>query len=180
MCALRWVYSCLMVRTFKWIIECAWRINEVCLYPHLQQIHRFITALGDGCFVCTFSFSSPNLRTRRSCCACGSRWNRAAPPDLFANALWGCDELNHGRVFQVVLLRNHGLLALGETVEEAFYYMYHSQQACEVQVHKIMISFIFYCQLNTITLGGSLVTLQMTEKCSSFNFKKFVLQYVYE
>lgn len=33
-----------------------------------------------------------------------------------------------------MILRNHGLLALGETVEEAFHYMYHSQQACEVQV----------------------------------------------
>lgn len=55
---------------------------------------------------------------------------------------WGYDELNDGRVFQVLLLRNHGLLALGETVEEAFYYMYHSQQACEIQVHISIISFI--------------------------------------
>lgn len=37
-------------------------------------------------------------------------------------------------VFQVMILRSHGLLALGETVEEAFHYVYHSQQACEVQV----------------------------------------------
>lgn len=37
-------------------------------------------------------------------------------------------------VFQVMMLRNHGLLALGETVEEAFHYMYRSQQACEIQV----------------------------------------------
>lgn len=33
-----------------------------------------------------------------------------------------------------MILRNHGLLALGETVEEAFHYMYHSQLACEIQV----------------------------------------------
>lgn len=39
-------------------------------------------------------------------------------------------------VAQVMILRNHGLLALGETVEEAFYYAYHSQQACEIQVHE--------------------------------------------
>ena len=39
-------------------------------------------------------------------------------------------------VFQVMILRNHGLLALGETVEEAFHYVYHSQQACEIQVLK--------------------------------------------
>lgn len=35
---------------------------------------------------------------------------------------------------QVMVLRNHGVLAMGETVEEAFHYMYHSQQACEIQV----------------------------------------------
>lgn len=40
------------------------------------------------------------------------------------------------------MLRNHGLLAMGETVEEAFHYMYHSQQACEVQVQKKSISFL--------------------------------------
>ncbi|CAL1577579.1 unnamed protein product [Knipowitschia caucasica] len=39
-----------------------------------------------------------------------------------------------GRTAKVMILRNHGLLALGETVEEAFHYMYHCQQACEVQV----------------------------------------------
>lgn len=33
-----------------------------------------------------------------------------------------------------MVLRNHGVLAMGETVEEAFHYMYHSQQACEIQV----------------------------------------------
>lgn len=35
---------------------------------------------------------------------------------------------------QLMVLRNHGVLAMGETVEEAFHYMYHSQQACEIQV----------------------------------------------
>lgn len=35
-----------------------------------------------------------------------------------------------------MILRSHGLLALGETVEEAFQFVYHSQQACEIQVHE--------------------------------------------
>uniref|UniRef100_A0A8C6TNG0 Adducin 3 (gamma) b n=1 Tax=Neogobius melanostomus TaxID=47308 RepID=A0A8C6TNG0_9GOBI len=39
-----------------------------------------------------------------------------------------------GPTAKVMVLRNHGLLALGETVEEAFHYLYHSQQACEIQV----------------------------------------------
>ncbi|KAM6922763.1 adducin 3 (gamma) b isoform 1-T2 [Lycodopsis pacificus] len=38
---------------------------------------------------------------------------------------------------KVVILRNHGLLALGETIEEAFHYVYHSQQACEIQVNAL-------------------------------------------
>ncbi|XP_075931858.1 gamma-adducin-like isoform X3 [Anarhichas minor] len=38
---------------------------------------------------------------------------------------------------KVMILRNHGLLALGETVEEAFHYVYHSQQACEIQVNAL-------------------------------------------
>lgn len=42
-----------------------------------------------------------------------------------------------------MMLRNHGLLALGETVEEAFHYVYHSQQACEIQVFiKSLISIL--------------------------------------
>lgn len=40
-----------------------------------------------------------------------------------------------GPTAKVMILRNHGLLALGETVEEAFHYVYHSQQACEIQVN---------------------------------------------
>lgn len=37
-----------------------------------------------------------------------------------------------------MVLRNHGLVALGETIEEAFHYVYHSQQACEIQVGSIL------------------------------------------
>uniref|UniRef100_A0A8C7XUA0 Adducin 3 (gamma) b n=1 Tax=Oryzias sinensis TaxID=183150 RepID=A0A8C7XUA0_9TELE len=40
----------------------------------------------------------------------------------------------------VMMLSNHGLLALGETVEEAFHYVYHSQLACEIQVHSLRCS----------------------------------------
>ena len=32
------------------------------------------------------------------------------------------------------MLRNHGVLALGDTAEEAFYSIFHLQAACEVQV----------------------------------------------
>lgn len=39
--------------------------------------------------------------------------------------------------FQVLVLRNHGIVALGESVEEAFYTIYHIQAACQIQVtHK--------------------------------------------
>ncbi|KAL7873595.1 hypothetical protein AOLI_G00126660 [Acnodon oligacanthus] len=39
-----------------------------------------------------------------------------------------------GPTAKVLVLRNHGLLAFGETIEEAFHYTYHGQQACEIQV----------------------------------------------
>lgn len=39
------------------------------------------------------------------------------------------------RVLQVLVLRNHGVVALGETIEEAFHYIYNAQYACEIQVH---------------------------------------------
>ncbi|KAM3605796.1 uncharacterized protein V6R79_004935 [Siganus canaliculatus] len=45
-----------------------------------------------------------------------------------------------GPTAKVMMLRNHGLLALGETVEEAFHYVYHSQQACEIQVNAMRCS----------------------------------------
>uniref|UniRef100_A0A673ANL3 Gamma-adducin-like n=1 Tax=Sphaeramia orbicularis TaxID=375764 RepID=A0A673ANL3_9TELE len=47
---------------------------------------------------------------------------------------------NLGPTAKVMILRNHGLLALGETVEEAFHYVYHSQQACEIQVSAMSCS----------------------------------------
>lgn len=35
---------------------------------------------------------------------------------------------------KVLVLRNHGFMALGESVEEAFYTIYHIQTACQIQV----------------------------------------------
>ncbi|NEO03868.1 MAG: class II aldolase/adducin family protein [Moorea sp. SIO3I7] len=34
-----------------------------------------------------------------------------------------------------LILRNHGLLTVGQTVAEAFYYMYYLNKACEIQVN---------------------------------------------
>ncbi|XP_037326758.2 adducin 3 (gamma) a isoform X2 [Pungitius pungitius] len=39
-----------------------------------------------------------------------------------------------GPTAKVLVLRNHGVVALGETVEEAFTYMYTAQYVCEIQV----------------------------------------------
>ncbi|GAA6098051.1 adducin 3 (gamma) a isoform X1 [Tachysurus ichikawai] len=36
---------------------------------------------------------------------------------------------------KVLILRNHGVVALGETIEEAFHYIYNAQFACEIQVN---------------------------------------------
>ncbi|KAM9618292.1 gamma-adducin isoform 2-T9 [Trichechus inunguis] len=38
---------------------------------------------------------------------------------------------------KVLVLRNHGVVALGETVEEAFHYIFNVQIACEIQVHAL-------------------------------------------
>ncbi|KAK9400876.1 gamma-adducin [Crotalus adamanteus] len=38
---------------------------------------------------------------------------------------------------KVLVLRNHGVVALGETLEEAFHYIYNVQLACEIQVHAL-------------------------------------------
>uniref|UniRef100_A0A8C9RXU9 Adducin 2 (beta) n=1 Tax=Scleropages formosus TaxID=113540 RepID=A0A8C9RXU9_SCLFO len=39
-----------------------------------------------------------------------------------------------GPTCKVLVLRNHGIVALGESVEEAFYTVYHIQAACQIQV----------------------------------------------
>ncbi|OCT69681.1 gamma-adducin isoform X3 [Xenopus laevis] len=42
-----------------------------------------------------------------------------------------------GTSAKVLVLRNHGVLALGESLEEAFHFIYNVQLACEVQVHAL-------------------------------------------
>ncbi|XP_034548194.1 beta-adducin isoform X1 [Notolabrus celidotus] len=39
-----------------------------------------------------------------------------------------------GPTCKVLVLRNHGIVALGESMEEAFYTIYHIQAACQIQV----------------------------------------------
>ncbi|KAJ8338989.1 hypothetical protein SKAU_G00357750 [Synaphobranchus kaupii] len=41
---------------------------------------------------------------------------------------------NLGPTSKVLILRNHGLVSVGETVEEAFYYIHNLVTACEIQV----------------------------------------------
>ncbi|XP_054634663.1 adducin 3 (gamma) a isoform X2 [Dunckerocampus dactyliophorus] len=42
-----------------------------------------------------------------------------------------------GPTAKVLVLRNHGMVGLGETMEEAFHYIYNAQYACEIQVNAI-------------------------------------------
>ncbi|KAE8300779.1 Gamma-adducin Adducin-like protein 70 [Larimichthys crocea] len=42
-----------------------------------------------------------------------------------------------GPTAKVLVLRNHGVVGLGETIEEAFHYIYNTQYACEIQVNAI-------------------------------------------
>uniref|UniRef100_UPI0037E951FD adducin 3 (gamma) a isoform X1 n=1 Tax=Semicossyphus pulcher TaxID=241346 RepID=UPI0037E951FD len=42
-----------------------------------------------------------------------------------------------GPTTKVLVLRNHGVVALGETIEEAFHYIYSAHYACEIQVNAI-------------------------------------------
>uniref|UniRef100_A0A672HHS5 Gamma-adducin-like n=1 Tax=Salarias fasciatus TaxID=181472 RepID=A0A672HHS5_SALFA len=38
---------------------------------------------------------------------------------------------------RILVLRNHGVVALGETIEEAFHYIYNVHYACEIQVNAV-------------------------------------------
>lgn len=62
-------------------------------------------------------------------------------------------------VSQVLVLRNHGIMALGESVEEAFYSIYHIQAACQIQV----------VNRNTLTHTHYLLTYSCPtgDKCSN-------------
>lgn len=59
---------------------------------------------------------------------------------------------------QVLILRNHGLVSVGETVEEAFYYIHNLVLACEIQV-RILVCYVIihaailtFKQINSCTL----------------------------
>lgn len=45
-------------------------------------------------------------------------------------------------MLQVLILRNHGLVTLGSTVEEAFYYIHNLVTACEIQVRLVIATLI--------------------------------------
>ncbi|XP_038589150.1 alpha-adducin isoform X10 [Micropterus salmoides] len=45
---------------------------------------------------------------------------------------------NLGPNSKVLILRNHGLVSVGETVEEAFYYIHNLVTACEIQVRTLV------------------------------------------
>ncbi|XP_072518693.1 alpha-adducin isoform X10 [Salminus brasiliensis] len=47
---------------------------------------------------------------------------------------------NLGPTSKVLILRNHGLVSVGETVEEAFYYIHNLVRACEIQVRTLASS----------------------------------------
>uniref|UniRef100_A0A8C2IW14 Alpha-adducin n=1 Tax=Cyprinus carpio TaxID=7962 RepID=A0A8C2IW14_CYPCA len=47
---------------------------------------------------------------------------------------------NLGPKSKVMILRNHGLVSVGETVEEAFYYIHNLVTACEIQVRTLASS----------------------------------------
>ncbi|XP_075400741.1 alpha-adducin isoform X4 [Tenrec ecaudatus] len=47
---------------------------------------------------------------------------------------------NLGPKSKVLILRNHGLVSVGETVEEAFYYIHNLVVACEIQVRTLASS----------------------------------------
>ncbi|CAL8331443.1 unnamed protein product [Merluccius merluccius] len=52
---------------------------------------------------------------------------------------------------KVLVLRNHGVVALGETIEEAFHFIYNVHYACEIQV-------------NAISCAGSIENLNILDK----------------
>uniref|UniRef100_A0A673BES0 Alpha-adducin n=1 Tax=Sphaeramia orbicularis TaxID=375764 RepID=A0A673BES0_9TELE len=49
----------------------------------------------------------------------------------------GLIQRNLGPNSKVLILRNHGLVSVGETVEEAFYYIHNLVTACEIQVRTL-------------------------------------------
>uniref|UniRef100_A0A4W3K3G2 Adducin 3 (gamma) a n=1 Tax=Callorhinchus milii TaxID=7868 RepID=A0A4W3K3G2_CALMI len=50
-----------------------------------------------------------------------------------------------GTTCKILVLRNHGVVALGESIEEAFLYAYTVQFACEIQVMQLLILYSVKC-----------------------------------
>ena len=57
---------------------------------------------------------------------------------------------NLGPVNKVMMLRNHGVVCCGETVEESWYLTYYTTRACEIQVS--FIGFFLSHQIDSILL----------------------------
>ncbi|KAI4821225.1 hypothetical protein KUCAC02_029167 [Chaenocephalus aceratus] len=72
------------------------------------------------------------LRLQRGDGGGGGQGGAAEEPrsDLFPCGLFIFMKLR----LKVLVLRNHGIVALGESVEEAFYTIFHIQAACQIQV----------------------------------------------
>lgn len=62
-----------------------------------------------------------------------------------------CVHWNHCLCVQVLILRNHGLVSVGETVEEAFYYIHNLVTACEIQV-SVNLAFLM-CEMIVFLAG---------------------------
>lgn len=70
----------------------------------------------------------------------------------------------------MLVLRNHGVVALGETVEEAFHYIFNVQIACETQVRKPLPLPLPFFALLSVGLG-----IMFTYFRSSISWWLFVL-----
>lgn len=75
----------------------------------------------------------------------------------------------------MLVLRNHGVVALGETIEEAFHYIFNVQIACEIQVRKIVYPHLFFFFL--LCYVGYCVYLfpdfyQLVASCFVLSFKR--------
>lgn len=57
------------------------------------------------------------------------------------------------------MLRNHGVVALGETVEEAFHYIFTVHMACQIQVGKITHTPLYFFALLICLLSWVLCLL---------------------
>ena len=57
-----------------------------------------------------------------------------------------------GFYFQVVFLRNHGILACGGTIEEAWHFAFNTMKACETQVKLIPLGNSLNVSLSRISL----------------------------